>query len=173
MANYLSPLGWWRSEDAKQPLLSLQREIDRMFKDFVDRMDWPAPLSTASGSTVVAPKMDVVETDQAYELSVDMPGIDDKDLAVSVADGVLTIKGEKRFAKDEKDEKKNIIRVERTYGGFQRSLALPGDVDEQKIAASYVNGVLKVTIPKSEKAAKAARKIAISAGNGSKSGTEG
>ncbi len=170
MATYLSPWSWWRGEDAKHPLLSLQREIDQMFKDFAERVDWPAPLSTTSGAAVVSPKMDVVETDKSYELTADMPGIEEKDLEVSVANGMLTIKGEKRYAKEEKDEKRNFLRVERSYGGFQRSLALPADADEQKIAASYVNGVLKVTIPKSEKAAKVGRKIAISAGNSGKSG---
>ena len=162
---YLSPWNWWRSESAKDnPIVSLQKEIDRIFDDFSEGLNWPTGFAPAKGGEpTLAPRLDVAETDKSYEISVELPGVEEKDLELAVDDGVLSVKGEKRYEKEEKDKKKNVIRVERAYGAFQRSLSLPSEVDERKISAAFANGVLKVVVPKKEGAKPTARKIAISA----------
>jgi HSP20 family protein len=138
---------------------SLHREIDRMFSDFVSTWDL-TPWAAESGGQLV-PKMDIAETDTGYELTADLPGVEEKDVDVSVADGVLRIKGERKSEKEEK--KKNYHRVERSFGRFERAISLPEGVDENKIAASFKQGVLKVTVPKSAKAKESTKKIEVKA----------
>lgn len=118
---------------------SLQREIDRLFEDFTPT------LMTREGAPEVRCKMDLAETDKGLELTVEVPGLDEKDVEVSVADGQLTVSGEKRFEKEEKE--KNYHLIERGYGSFARSIALPDGVRADDIQASLNKGVLKVTIP--------------------------
>lgn len=117
----------------------LQQQIDRVFDNF----------TTLSGLPVGAftPSMEVAETPQGLEITTELPGIDEKDLEISVADGVLTIRGEKK--EEKKEEKKTYRVVERSYGSFERSLALPRSVDTANVNATMSNGVLKITIPKS------------------------
>lgn len=155
--NLLNPSAWMRGDPNDNPLFSLHKEIDRLFGDFAGGFGFP--VMAKAGGPVMAPQLDVVETDKAYEITVELPGVEEKDLELSLADGVLTIKGEKRYEKEDKG--KNYLRVERSYGAFQRSIALPNEVDEAKIAAAFANGVLKVTVPKKEGAKPAARKIQI------------
>ncbi len=90
--------------------------------------------------------MEVTETDTAIEVSTELSGMDEKDIDISVADGVLTIRGEKKCEKDEK--KKNYRVVERSYGSFERAVALPQGVDAAKVKAQMSKGVLKIDIPK-------------------------
>lgn len=120
---------------------SLQREIDRVFDSFTQ--NWPSLDFRASDLT---PSMDVAESDKDIEVTAELPGLEEKDVEVNVADGVLTIKGEKKAEKEEKD--KNYHRVERSYGSFYRSLQLPAGVDAAAIKATLKNGVLKVTVTK-------------------------
>ena len=97
------------------------------------------------------PKVDIVENDNDYEVHADLPGLEKKDINISVEDGVLTISGEKKLEK--KDRKKDrYYYYERSYGSFCRSFALPENVDEKNIAANYKNGLLELTIKKTEKA---------------------
>ncbi|MFH1739965.1 MAG: Hsp20/alpha crystallin family protein [bacterium] len=95
-----------------------------------------------------APAIDLYEDDNKIVVKADLPGIEEKDIDVSVTDGVLTLKGEKKHEHEEKDG--NWHRIERSYGSFTRSLALPDGVDHEKVAAQYKNGVLEITAPKSE-----------------------
>ena len=88
-----------------------------------------------------------------------MPGLDPKDIDISLSDGLLTIKGEKKQEREEKEE--NYHLAERSYGSFARSIRLPGEIQSDKIGASYKNGVLKVTLPKSEEAKKKEIKIKL------------
>ncbi|MBL8704021.1 MAG: Hsp20/alpha crystallin family protein [Rhodospirillales bacterium] len=118
----------------------------------------PLPRQAAMAGAIM-PRVNVSETDQAIELSVELPGIDEKDVELLVQDDVLTIRGEKKLEKEEK--KKNYHVVERQYGSFQRSYELPEIVDSAKITAKFDKGVLAVTMPKSAKAREATRKIAI------------
>lgn len=127
------------------PFTTLQREIDRLFDDFTrgwSTSGWPAMGRTSE----LMPSMDVVETDNQIEISAELPGLEEKDVQVNVADNVLTINGEKKAEKEEKD--KNYRMFERSYGSFSRRLELPAGINPDNIKASLSNGVLKVTVPK-------------------------
>lgn len=131
---------------ASNTFVRLQREIDRLFDDFGRGWDRPA--------TRAFPKIDVSETDAEIEITAELPGMEQKDIDVQVANDVLTVSGEKRTETEKKD--KNYTVSERSYGAFSRSVALPPGVDPAAIKASVTNGVLKVTAPKPA-AAKAAK----------------
>jgi HSP20 family protein len=124
------------------PFATLQREIDRLFDDFT--RGWPTLGGLAK--TDLLPSMDVTETDKTIEITAELPGLEEKDVEINVADNVLTIRGEKKAEKEEKD--KDYRLVERTYGSFARTLALPEGVDPDMIKASIAKGVLTVTVPK-------------------------
>jgi len=128
-----------------EPFTSLQREIDRLFDDFTrgwPTMGWPAADRTAE----LMPSMDVAETDKEIEITAELPGLEEKDVQVNVADNVLTIKGEKKSEKEQKE--KDYRMFERSYGSFSRTLELPAGINPDNIKASLANGVLKVTVPK-------------------------
>jgi HSP20 family molecular chaperone IbpA len=112
--------------------------------------------------TTAVPAVDVAETDKAYEIAAELPGMAEKDVEVKLANEVLTIKGEKQ---EEKEEKKTGYHVsERRYGAFQRSFRILDGVDKNKLEASFKNGVLKVTLPKTKEAQRAVKKIDVKAG---------
>ncbi len=107
------------------------------------------------------PAVDVTETEGGYEVVAELPGMDEKNIEVKLANHTLTIKGEKR---DEKEEtKKDYYMRERSFGSFQRSFTLPEGVDTDKIEASFKKGVLTVTVPKTAEAKKAEKKITVKA----------
>jgi HSP20 family protein len=106
-----------------------------------------------------SPAVDVYEDDKKIVLKADLPDVEEKDIDIQVADGLLTIKGERHLESETKD--KNFHRVERSYGTFSRSFGLPEGVDADKISASYKKGVLEVTVPKSEEKKPDARKIVV------------
>ena len=139
----LIPIGRDRSvarRVATDPFMALQIEIGRLFDDFA--RGWP-PLSRAQE---LLPSMDVSETDKEIEIAVELPGLQEKDVQINVADNVLTIKGEKKAEKEEKD--KSYRMYERSYGSFSRTLELPDGIDADAIKANLSNGVLRVTVPK-------------------------
>lgn len=123
------------------PFISLQREIDRLFTDFTSGFP-----SFTGGKTDLLPSMDVTETDKEIEITAELPGLEEKDVQINVADNLLTIRGEKKAEKEEQD--KNYRLVERSYGSFQRTLELPAGVNADAIKANIAKGVLKVTVPK-------------------------
>lgn len=127
---------------ATQPFLSLQREIDRLFEDF--GRGFPAAAG-ATGSKMM-PATDVVETDKEIEITAELPGLEEKDVKIDLADSLLTIRGEKKVEKEQKD--KNYRMVERSYGAFERVIELPEGVDPDAVKATIANGVLTVTVPK-------------------------
>jgi len=151
------------------PFESLRREIDRLFEDF--NGGWRSPLgrsffdvppfSSREAAWPAVPAVDVAETDKAYEITAELPGIDEKNVEVKFADGVLTIKGEKTEEKEEK--KKDYYLSERNYGAFQRSFQVPAGVDADKIEANVNKGVLTVKLPKTAEAQKAEKKIPVKA----------
>ena len=150
-----------------RPFESLRREIDRLFEDFNGSL-WPArsrrsffDMAPFSGPAWAAPAVDFAETDKGYEVTAELPGMDEKDIEVKFADGVLTITGEKQDEKEEK--KKDYYLHERSYGSFHRALQLPNGIDQDKIEATFNKGVLKVMLPKSAEAQKAEKKIAVKA----------
>jgi HSP20 family protein len=125
------------------PFLSLRREIDRMFDDF----SWGfGRFSPELSSRDLTPTMDVTETEKDYEVKAELPGLEEKDASVTLTDGVLTIRGEKKIDHEEKG--KDFRMVERSYGKFSRSLELPAGVDPETIKATLEKGVLTVSIPK-------------------------
>ena len=105
------------------------------------------------------PAVDVAETDKAYEITAELPGLEEKNIEVKLANGVLSIKGEKQEEKEEKQ--KDYYRRERSFGSFERSFQVPDHVDDDKIEASFKNGILSVTLPKSAEAQKQAKKIEV------------
>lgn len=121
---------------------SLQREIDRVFHDF----GRGAPLLGEFGRNAVAMKVNVAEHDGAIEVTAEIPGCAPEDVDVQLKDGVLTIKGEKKVEKD--DKQKDFHVMERSYGVFERSFSLPADVDAAKVEAAFDKGVLRVSLPK-------------------------
>ncbi len=118
---------------------SLQREIDRLFDDFA-----PGFMISREEAPVRC-RMDLAETKEGLELTVEVPGLEEKDVHVSVSDGHLSVSGEKRFEKEEKDKTYHF--VERGYGSFSRAIALPPGVKADDIKATLSKGVLKVTVP--------------------------
>jgi HSP20 family protein len=150
------------------PFESLRREIDRLFDDFRP-FDWRLPsrvlgLETprmARAAWQVAPAMDLVEKDDAYEITAELPGLDDKNVDIKLSNHTLTIKGEK--SEEKEDKQKDYYLSERRYGSFQRSFQLPEGVDADKIDAKFAKGILTVKLPKSAEAKKAEKKIAVKA----------
>jgi HSP20 family protein len=150
-----------------RPFEALRKEVDRLFDDFGDDF-WRRPFRSLAGlerswaqKFVAAPPADVVETDKAYEITAELPGIDQKNIEVNVANGGITIKGEKKEETEEK--KKDYYVSERRYGSFERYFSLPEGVDADKIEATFKNGVLKVTLPKTAEAQKPAKRIEVKA----------
>ena len=140
------------------PLLSLQRNINRVFDDFWSRFDTLAGPSNGL-LTGFGPRADVSETDQSVEVSFELPGMDEKEIDVSVTDDVLTIRGEKKAEREER--KKGFYLSERSYGSFHRSIPLPAGVDSTKAEARFRKGVLTVTLPKTPEAQEKVRKIEV------------
>ena len=121
------------------PLTALQQEIDRLFDGF------GRGFSTTSASPLL-PSMDVSETEKEIEITAELPGLEEKDVQLNVADNLLTIRGEKKSHREEKE--KDYRLVERSYGSFQRTIELPNGVNPDSIQATISKGVLKVVVPK-------------------------
>lgn len=138
-----APLGWLRTE------------IDRLFDDF-----GPTRSLFNFGSVAPVPALELSSNDKEYRLTAELPGLADADVEISVADGILSLKGEKREAEEHKQD--GYLMSERRYGKFERRIALPDDVDSDRIAATFTKGVLTVAMPRSEQAQDRARKIPIS-----------
>ena len=138
----LIPIG--RDRDVARgdnPFFSLQRQIERLFDDFT--RGFP---TLGNGKMELLPSMDVTETDKEIEITAELPGLEEKDVQINVADNLLTIRGEKQAEREEKD--KNYRLVERSYGSFERTLELPKGVNADAIKANIAKGVLTVTVPK-------------------------
>ena len=153
------------------PFTGLRREIDRLFDDFAWG-SWRSPLRRpvfdvepfwrGEMTWGKAPAVDIADNAKAYEITAELPGMDEKNVEVKFSDGTLIIRGEK---KDEKEEKnKDYHLSERRYGAFQRSFSVPDGVDAEKIEAAFKNGILTVTLPKTPEAQKKEKKIEIKKG---------
>jgi HSP20 family protein len=154
---------WW-------PIEGLRQEIDRLFDDFGIgswRSPFRRPVFAAEPfwrrelSWTAAPAVDITESDKAYEVTAELPGMDEKNIEVKVVSGNLMIKGEKQEEKEEK--KKDYYLQERHFGLFERSFQVPEGVDTDKIEASFKKGVLTVTLPKKPEAQKPVKKIDVKA----------
>jgi HSP20 family protein len=138
------------------PFGSLFREVQKTFEDFSQRTPF-----ARWGLNTQSPKIDIAESKDAIEVTAELPGVDEKDLDVTLADGMLTIRGEKRTERDEQDKEKNWHLVERSYGSFSRSIPLRFDPDPSKVEAKFDKGVLHIHLPKPAEVAKKQQKIEI------------
>ena len=121
---------------------AMNGELDRMFNEMFNGG------SLLNSETTWSPRADVHETDDKFFVNLDLPGIDKNDVKVKFEDNTLIVSGERKF--ESKEDGKNYHHVERVYGNFTRQIALPKDVDGQKITASFKNGVLEISLPKVE-----------------------
>lgn len=135
------------------PFFSLHREMNRLFDDAF-RNFGAAPL----GGGVTWPSVEVSETDRMVQVTAELAGLDEKDVELRVEDNVLTIKGEKRTETEDKERHYS----ERYYGRFERRLAIPAEIDEERAEATFKNGVLTVALPKTDRAKDGAKRIPIS-----------
>lgn len=143
-----------------QPFDDLRKEIDRVFSDFSSGIQWPAWTSLGKEGEIV-PSIDVHETEKQIRISVELPGVDEKDVDVSVADDMLTISGEKKSEVEKKDG--DYYRSERSFGSFSRSMSFPFSISEKSVDAQFRKGVLTVTIKKPAEAKPKTKKIAVKA----------
>ena len=142
--------------DDQNPIATLQRDMNRVFETFWNRaghMDWPWGGSDA--------KSDVVDTGDMIEVSIELPGMEMKDIDVTVSDDMLTIKGEKKV--ERKEEKKGYYLSERSYGSIYRTIPLPPGVDGDKAEASFKNGVLTIKLPQTPEAKAKVKRIEVQA----------
>jgi HSP20 family protein len=141
--------------DSAHPLFTLHEEMNRLFDGFWRELGadgfWPTQ------SSFGFPRVEVTETDREVRVEADLPGLDEKDVELLLADNVLTIRGEKKSETQDKSRRVS----ERFYGRFERQIALPVDVQEDKISASFQKGVLTITLPKSALAAQKVKRIPI------------
>ncbi|MDJ0942366.1 MAG: Hsp20/alpha crystallin family protein [Kiloniellales bacterium] len=145
------------------PFLGLRQDIDRVFDSYF--RGWPRlrgldfDSAPGWGRMAVSPMADISESDSAYEIAIELPGLDDKDVEVSLRDDLLTVSGEKRTEHEEKE--KDYFLSERSYGTFKRSFRLPSGVEADKIKAEMNKGVLSIRLPKSAPARRKEQKIEI------------
>ena len=125
---------------------SVQHEMNRIFDDFFT--GFQPPYSAREISALFEPKLDITETEKELRITIELPGMNDKDIDVTLSGNALTIKGDKREEKD--DRTCRHYKIERSYGSFQRTIAMPCEIDSDKVDATFKNGVLSVTLPKSK-----------------------
>ena len=149
---------------------SLRTEMDQLFDRFVGGWGIPLPrrmfdvepsFRYESAFTMPTPAVDITEDDTAYKVMAELPGMNEKEIEVVVSGDMLTLKGEKRAEKEQKD--KNLYLSERSYGSFQRSFYVPDGVDRDKIGADFSKGVLTITMPKTVKAVEQKKTIQVKA----------
>lgn len=140
----------------RDPFGFFGRDLGRLFDEALTSVV-TSPIASYGTSL----KLDVTEDSKAVAVTAECPGVDEKDIDISFNDGVLTIKGDKKFERDEKTETMHL--VERSYGSFSRSIAVPAEIDADRIEAQFSKGVLTIHLPKQQKAVEKAKKIAIKA----------
>ena len=149
----LSPFG-------RDPFFNFRREMDRLFDDFFAPAEGRSFLAGEGAAlSAVNPSIDLNETEKAFELTAELPGLEQKDVELTLRDNAIVISGEKRKERNEGDGGRRWS--ERSFGRFQRVIPLPEEVDAEKVEAKFKNGVLKVTLPKNPKAQDKTRKIEI------------
>jgi len=141
------------------PVMTIQNEMNRMFDQFFNDPFTLLSIPSMRSVSDFMPRIDVSENENAMLVTAELPGMEEKDIQISLEHDVLVISGEKKSDVEEKG--KSFHRVERTYGSFHREIPLVTDIQEDKIEAAFKNGVLTVTLPKTPAAAKQARKITI------------
>lgn len=151
------------TQRTRDPFSAMRAEMDRVFDSFLGRgFDRFPILARGERSFELVPDIDVRESSAEFVIEVELPGMDEKDVNVTLANGVLTLKGEK---KSEREEKKDDYHVsERSYGSFQRSFRMADTIDAEKVKATFEKGVLKIILPKRPEAVPTEKRIPISQG---------
>ena len=174
LKNILTPWNWFKKEEEQTsktqntlpmtrdyPLTRLHQEIDQLFDNFL-RGSWISPFRQIDQpwmGEMMLPKVDIAEGKKQDTITVEVPGVEEKDIDLTLTEGTLTIRGEKRHEQEEHDRQYH--RVERAYGAFQRVLSLPDDSNEDAIEAKFKNGILTLTVPKTTSTKPGGRKIPI------------
>ncbi|MEP3275835.1 MAG: Hsp20/alpha crystallin family protein [Stappiaceae bacterium] len=158
------------SEESWSPFESLHREVDRLFSDF-GRFDWRHPFHLSSpgrelgwpaqSAWRLVPEIDLIEEDEAYEITAELPGLKEDNIEIKLSNGMLTIRGEKKAEKEER--KKDYHLSERRFGSFQRTFPIPEGVDVDAVEAVLSQGVLSVKIPKTAEARQKEKTISVKA----------
>jgi HSP20 family protein len=149
----LSPYG-------RDPFASFRQQMDRLFDDFFAPVAGEGrSFAGQNGGGAIWPQVDVSETEQAYTVTADLPGLSEKDIELNLAENALTISGEKRSERNEEDGGRRYS--ERSFGRFQRVIPFPAEVDADQVKASCKDGVLTITLPKNAKARDKTRRIEI------------
>ena len=143
---------------AGDPFMMLHREMNRLFDDIARGGGAPAGGQQNQGGVMLAPQMDVVETDKEVRIEAELPGVTEKDIEIDLNEDVLTIRAEKR--RESKQERHGVHFSERSFGSFQRSLRLPFPIHAEQVQAHFKDGVLSVTLPKT-KAQERSRRIPV------------
>ncbi|WP_291317422.1 Hsp20/alpha crystallin family protein [Desulfuromonas sp.] len=141
--------------DTEHPLNRIHGSIDRLFDDFMDRIGGPMETET----DFLSPRIDLAETDKEITVTAEMPGLDEKDIEVSLERDHLVVRGHKQAEKEEKG--KHIYRAERSYGAFHRAIPLPCEIDDKKVKAVYKKGLLTIRLPKSPDAIRHHKRVEI------------
>lgn len=179
----LVPWNWFKSEEEQSgttvpvqhtagssmsylsgPIGNLQQEVDKLFNDMFEDLGFGSfsrekSLPGSITGDLLRPRVDVGASDKEYSVSIEIPGVDQKDIKLEILDNSLIVRGEKKQEKEEKE--KNFYRMERSYGAFQRILALPDDANQDEVQATFKNGVLTVSMPKKPLPNSAVRQIDI------------
>jgi len=163
-----SPWNWFKREEqggsgellparrGDDPMTRMHREMDRLFEDFFGSFDKP---SNWHSELVLKPSIDIAESNKAYRISVEVPGVDEDDIDLTLDGDALIICGEKR--QESEDDEEGFHRVERSYGSFRRVLTLPTDADPDGISAKFRNGVLKIRVPRTKESSGSRKRIEI------------
>ncbi|MBI4735858.1 MAG: Hsp20/alpha crystallin family protein [candidate division NC10 bacterium] len=130
--------------DPFRDLLSIQDRMNKLFEQTLSR----SRVEEGIAASTWAPAVDIYETPETIVMKAELPGLTREDIEIQIRDNTLTLKGERRFAKDVQEE--NYLRIERAYGAFQRSFTLPATVQQENIRAVFRDGVLELTLPKAE-----------------------
>lgn len=143
----------------ESPMMAIQNEMNRLFDNFFNDPFDLAPIAIRRVPVEFTPRVNISETDTAMQVTAELPGMDEKDIQISLEHDYMLLSGEKKNESEEKG--KNYHRYERSYGSFQRVIPLVSEIQEDKVEAIFKNGVLTVTLPKDTSAVKAAKKISV------------
>ncbi|WP_316354398.1 Hsp20/alpha crystallin family protein [Candidatus Trichorickettsia mobilis] len=137
------------SNFSKHPMLQLHREIDRLFDSTLNNFGFPSLKPTSDHNIMSGffkPSIDITESDKEYTITIEVPGVEEENVNLELANRTLTIHGDKK--KETTEQNKNFHCIERSYGSFQRVLSLPDDAEADGIEATFKNGVLTITLPR-------------------------
>lgn len=163
---------WSRDRDiaagraSEHPLMSFQRDMNRLFEDLWRGFDAPLLGRSEAMATMISPRIEVKETDEAVVVSAELPGMKESDVEITLSDNVLSIRGEKRTEKTEERKETGYTYSERSYGAFERRIPIEAEVVADRVEASFADGVLTVTCPKNPGAKTQPRRIPIGAAGG-------